>query len=162
VASFPGLPECAKLGEGSVVSQATTSEEEDEGSTVSFFDGERMASWGLQVLSELDLLPGTIRFELGNEDRRAALDCYEVEKVSPLCMACVSRPAKVVGSVKRKKMKKGLGLGFCGLGPKLKGKRAAIGIGLGLGLFCLGLGMGKLGAGVGLVPGLVSGPEVSR
>jgi hypothetical protein len=167
VASFPGSPECAKLGEGSVGSRATTPEEEVEGSTVSSSDGERTASRGLQFLSELDLLPGTFRFEWGNEDRRTTLDCYEVEKVSPLYMACVSRPAKVMGSVKRKKMKKGLGLGLCGLGPKLKGKRAATyrdatGLGLGLGLFCLGLGMGKLGASVGLVPEMVSGPEASH
>jgi hypothetical protein len=169
---YPGLPERAKLGEGSLGLQASSSKEEEAGSTDTFSDGERSSSRGPQVLSKIDLLLGANQFELGNEDRHAALDYYEVEKDSSLCMACISSPVKAVVSVKRKKMKKGLGLGFCRLGPYPKGKRAAtgwrrkrLGAGLGLGLFCLGVGMGKSGVGlglvpgpVGLVPGLVFGP----
>lgn len=44
VASYPGLPECAKLGEGSLGSQASSSEEEEAGSTNSFSYGERTSS----------------------------------------------------------------------------------------------------------------------
>jgi hypothetical protein len=70
--------QCTKLGEGSSGSQASSSEEEEVGSKDDVSVGERMSSWGLQDFVEVDLLPRVNRFELGNKDRRAALDYYSV------------------------------------------------------------------------------------